>query len=393
MRDYESRSSSRHATRGNQTSPVILALKQSSEFQCRVYSTGQHKEMLSQVLKVFRIQPDVDLDLMVASQTLGELTGRTIRSLDALLTVEKPAAVLVQGDTTTSFCAALTAFYHKIPVGHVEAGLRTGDLYSPWPEEANRLLTTRLARWHFAATEKNRENLLREGISQRSINVTGNTVVDALLMAVDLVRNKAPRIAGLHPDLQPGVPGPRIVLITGHRRENFDHGLERICLAVADLAHDFPEVHFVYPVHLNPNVQEIVRRILGARASRATDGGDLSPRNVHLIPPLDYLEFVALMDRSFLILSDSGGIQEEAPSLGKPVLVMRDTTERPEGVWAGAVKLTGTETEAIKSDTASLLTDRRAYDSMRIQTNPYGDGHASARIVDILRTSFVDQCT
>ena len=368
--------------------PVILALKRESSIQCQVCVTGQHRQMLDQVLEVFEIKPDVDLNLMRPNQTLGGLTARAMEALDGYLATEKPDFIIVQGDTTTVLCAALAAFYHKIPVGHVEAGLRTGDLQSPWPEEANRVLTTRLAALHFAPTESNRANLLKEGVSDAKVHVTGNTVIDALMLAIFKVRHTPPYIPGLPAILQPTVcrlrsatDASRVVLITGHRRENFGDGFESICQAIAQLARRFPDTHFVYPVHLNPNVREPVQRILnkGNGADHGSPSGVLA--NIHLIEPLPYLPFVALMERATLILTDSGGVQEEAPSLGKPVLVMRGTTERPEAVDSGTVKLVGTSSKMIYSETVRLLTDPEAYQQMQRTHNPYGDGKASARIV------------
>jgi UDP-N-acetylglucosamine 2-epimerase (non-hydrolysing) len=348
--------------------PVVLALKQHPIFDCRVCVTAQHREMLDQVLEVFDIVPDADLNLMKSNQSLAELTSRAIESLDKYMTDEKPDMVLVQGDTTTVFCAALTAFYHRIPVGHVEAGLRTGNLYAPWPEEANRVLASRLATLHFAPTENARKNLLNEGISPDNIFITGNTVIDSLFIALDKIRTYPPEIPGLGRNIS----DKQIVLITGHRRENFGKGFENICKAIATLAERFPKVQFVYPVHLNPNVSEPVNHILGKAKYN----------NIHLIKPLSYLPFVALMNQAKLILTDSGGIQEEAPSLGKPVLVMRDTTERPEAVQSGTVKLVGTDDNKIVDETKRLLTDRAAYEEMAHAHNPYGDGKAAGRIVD-----------
>ena len=301
--------------------------------------------MLQQVLDVFGVVPDEDLALMRPNQTLGELTSRAIAAIDGYLAREQPDIVMVQGDTTTVLAGALAAFYHHIPVAHVEAGLRTGNMESPWPEEANRVLTTRLAKWHFCPTENNRANLVREGVPKEHIYVTGNTVIDALLMAKLMVRQKPPVIDGLPADLM--LSKERIVLVTGHRRENFGEGFENICMAIRDLANRFPDTHFVYPVHLNPNVREPVGRILGSHCGR----------NVHLINPQQYLPFVSLMDRAYLILTDSGGVQEEAPSFGKPVLVMRDTTERPEAVTAGTVNLIGTRRDDIEREVARMVTD------------------------------------
>jgi len=353
--------------------PVILALRREPEFNCWTCTTGQHRELLDQALAVFGIKPDLDLQLMRADQSLGALTARVIEALDACLAREKPNLVLVQGDTTTVFCATLAAFYHQIPVGHVEAGLRTGNLKSPWPEEANRVMTSRLATLHFAPTQVSRDHLLHEGVPCASIFVTGNTVVDALLLALEKVRVQPPEIPGLPAEVLSG-NDTRLVLITGHRRENFGAGFESICQSIARLGRRFPHTHFVYPVHLNPNVREPVLRILGPAAATA---------NIHLLEPLDYLPFVALMNRATLILTDSGGVQEEAPSLRKPVLVTRDTTERPEAVAARAVKLVGTDALAIFEEASRLLEDPLAYEQMRPTHNPYGDGRAAQRIVGI----------
>lgn len=354
--------------------PVILALKKRSDVVCRVCVTAQHRQMLDQVLDIFGVVPDVDLNLMQPNQSLGGLTARAIEALDRYLAQDNPDVVLVQGDTTTVLCGALAAFYHKIPVGHVEAGLRTGNMASPWPEEANRVLTTRLAKWHFAPTETNRKNLLKEGILDSDIYVTGNTVIDALFLACEMVGSNPPAITGLPGHSLACLGDNRMVLVTGHRRENFGQGFENICLAIAELARAFPEVHFVYPVHMNPNVREPVQRILGQQVAS----------NIHLIEPQGYLPFVALMERSHVILTDSGGVQEEAPSLGKPVLVMRDTTERPEAVLAGTVKLIGTESAAIVSETARLLTHDQGRQMMAQAHNPYGDGKASNRICNYI---------
>lgn len=353
--------------------PLVLALQRDPAFDCRVCVTGQHREMLHQVLDVFGVKPDADLDLMRPNQSLAGLTARAIEALDGFLTAERPDAVMVQGDTTTVLAGALSAFYRHIPVAHVEAGLRTWNLESPWPEEANRQMTTRLARWHFCPTENNKNNLLREGVSEEDIYVTGNTVIDSLLLAREKVSGCKFHIEGMPDGLMDS--NERVVLITGHRRENFGNGFEHICSAIKKLATEFPEKHFVYPVHLNPNVREPVYRILGNRCEK----------NVHLIAPQGYLPFVALMNRAHLILTDSGGVQEEAPSLGKPVLVMRDTTERPEAVTAGTVKLVGTETDGICREVRTLLTDGAAYARMAASVNPYGDGRAVVRIVKILK--------
>ncbi len=353
--------------------PVILALKKDKRFRCRVCVTAQHRHMLDQVMNIFGIVPDVDLNLMKRNQTLAGFTSRAITAVDGYLASEKPDLILVQGDTTTVFSASLAAFYHHIPVGHVEAGLRTGNLQSPWPEELNRVLTTRIAALHFAPTASNRQNLLNEGIPAKDIIVTGNTVIDALFLALAKVKKNPPPI--LQSQISNLKSQSPLVLITGHRRENFGEGFENICRAIAQLARQFPDTHFVYPVHLNPRVREPVMRILGLGASSA-----LLP-NVHLIEPLDYLSFVALMNRATLILTDSGGVQEEAPSLGKPVIVMRDTTERPEAVTAGTVKLVGAHTRNIVKETAALLTQPALKKRMSAAHNPYGDGRATERIV------------
>ena len=367
--------------------PVILALKRDADITCEVCVTGQHREMLDQMLEVFGIVPDVDLDLMVHDQTLADLTARSIVAVERYLAKSKPDMVLVQGDTTTVFCSSLAAFYRRVPVGHVEAGLRTGNFNAPWPEEMNRVLTSHLASLHFAPTEWARQNLLKEHVPDETIFVTGNTVVDALFFTLDKVRSVRPHIEELPEFLQPNSPdnngGPRVVLITGHRRENFGNGFESICTGIAKLARRFPEVHFVYPVHLNPNVREPVLRILGEAAQNGTGSGG---RNVHLIKPLPYLPFAALMERATLLLTDSGGVQEEAPSLGRPVLVMRETTERPEAITAGTARLIGMSSEKILEEVSRLLTDSAAYEKMSRAHNPYGDGRAGSRIVEACRT-------
>jgi len=350
--------------------PLVKALADRDGIEARVCVTAQHRQMLDQVLELFAIRPDYDLDIMKPGQTLSGITSEILTRIEPLLKDWQPQLVLVHGDTSTTFATTLAAYYQQIAVGHVEAGLRTGNLYSPWPEEANRKLTGALARLHFAPTAQSRANLLREGVAEGSIHVTGNTVIDALL----LVRQRLEADPALQRKLAGGFPflreGARLVLVTGHRRENFGGGFERICAAIATLAGQYPDVDFVYPVHLNPNVREPVNRILQGRT------------NVHLIEPQDYLPFVYLMNRSHTILTDSGGIQEEAPSLGKPVLVMRDTTERPEAVEAGTVKLVGTDAAAIVESLGTLLQDRAAYERMSFAHNPYGDGKACQRIVD-----------
>lgn len=356
--------------------PVILKLRNHPEIECHICSTAQHREMLNQVFSAFEIAPDTDLGLMQPNQSLSELTVRCIAALDYHLRTHKPDIVLVQGDTTTVLCAALTAFYNRIPVGHVEAGLRTWRKDSPFPEETNRVLTTHLADIHFAPTETNRANLEREGVPSGIIHVTGNTIVDALLLALEKIKHSPPSISSLPDFLQPDteVTDPSLILITGHRRENFGEGFKRICLSIRKLAEEFPKVHFVYPVHLNPNVHEPVHRIIGK--------GRLP--NIHLIEPLPYLPLIGLMKRSHLIMTDSGGIQEEAPSLGKPVLVMREATERPEAIQAGVAKLVGTDVDRIVGEVERLLYDDRAYRSMARRQNPFGDGQASERIVQQL---------
>ncbi len=354
--------------------PVILALRRTAGIDCRVCVTGQHREMVDQILPLFDICPDVDFRLMQPNQTLAGFTARALQAIDGYVAEELPDLVIVQGDTTSVLSAALAAFYHHVPIGHVEAGLRTGDLQAPWPEEANRILTSRLTALHFAPTRSARENLLREGVDPDCIHVTGNTVIDALCHAAETVRRTPPFVPDLPAGLQPGTSpadGPRVVLITGHRRENFGGGFEAICHAIAELAREFPEVHFVYPVHLNPNVREPVNRILGGPGRNS---------NLHLTAPQPYLAFVGLMARATVILTDSGGVQEEAPSLGKPVLVMRETTERPEAVDAGTVRLVGTAAPKIVAEVSRLLNDADAYAAMSRAHNPYGDGHASVRI-------------
>ena len=351
--------------------PVVRALQKHPHLQPHVCVTAQHRQMLDQALAVFGVNPDVDLDLMLPGQTLAGLTARAVAAVDEYLAAQKPDLVLVQGDTTTVFAAALAAFYRQIPVGHVEAGLRTGNKFSPFPEEINRVLTGRLADLHFAPTTQARENLLREGVADDCVFVTGNTGIDALKwVAAKVRRMKSLSIPGLPPELFADKSRP-LVLITGHRRESFGAGFESICQAVARLSRRFPQAAFVYPVHLNPNVREPVFRLLGKR------------KNVFLIEPLAYLEFVALMDRSALLLTDSGGVQEEAPSLGKPVLVMRETTERPEGIAAGSARLVGTDAEKIVDGVTELLRDDAVYDAMAHAVNPYGDGKASGRIANL----------
>lgn len=349
--------------------PLVRLLEADARFDSQVCVTAQHRQMLDQVLQLFEICPRYDLNVMKPGQALSGLTAAIVTGLDAVLDDCKPDIVLVHGDTTTTLAAALAAFYRRVPVGHVEAGLRTGNLVSPWPEEANRKLTGTLATLHFAPTAQARQNLLREGVPPGSITVTGNTVIDALLFARGrLAANAQARPAG-GAALRAGAD---LVLITGHRRENFGGGFQRICQAIRTLAVELPHVDFLYAVHLNPNVQGPVTALLGGLP------------NVHLVAPLDYLPFVGLMNRARVILTDSGGIQEEAPSLGKPVLVMRDTTERPEAVAAGTVQLVGTDVEQIVRGVRTLLQDDAAYTRMASATNPYGDGQSSQRILAAL---------
>lgn len=356
--------------------PVILALRREPTVECRVCVTAQHRQMLDQVLEVFGIRPDVDLDLMRSDQSLAEFSSRALSALDGYLVEDRPDLVLVQGDTTTVFCATLACFYRHVPVGHVEAGLRTWDLSAPWPEEANRVLTTRLAALHFAPTSWSRDNLRREGVPAGRIRVTGNPVIDALKLALPRARQECAEVPGLEPSVGGRGSGRRLVLITGHRRESFGGGFEQICRAIAELARRYRTVDFVYPVHLNPRVREPVGRLLGGAG-----GGRSRLPNVHLLEPLSYLPFVGLMARSDLVLTDSGGIQEEAPSLGKPVLVMRETTERPEGVKAGTVRLVGTDRRRIVEEVSRLLDDEQAYRRMSGARNPYGNGRAAQKIV------------
>ncbi|CAD5107550.1 non-hydrolyzing UDP-N-acetylglucosamine 2-epimerase [Zestomonas carbonaria] len=347
--------------------PLARTLRGRSEIELYVCVTGQHREMLQQVLDAFELQVDENLQAMTEGQTLNGLSQQLLGRLDQVYAERQPEIVLVHGDTTTSFIAALAAFHRHIPVGHVEAGLRTNDINSPWPEEANRHLTAVIASLHFPPTRVARDNLLREWVSLEQMEVTGNTVIDALLW----MRQHLEDIGWQPPTGSPlaALPGEgRLVLITGHRRENFGKGFERICQAIAALADKYPDATFVYPVHLNPQVQQPVHALLGGRG------------NVRLIPPQDYPAFVWLMGRAHLILTDSGGIQEEAPSLGKPVLVMRNTTERPSAVAAGTVRLVGTSVERIVGETSLLLDDETAYRQMSQASNPYGDGHASERI-------------
>jgi UDP-N-acetylglucosamine 2-epimerase (non-hydrolysing) len=351
--------------------PVVKRMREHFGGEVKVCVTAQHRQMLDQVLNLFGILPEYDLNLMKPGQDLTDITASALVALRGVLEDFSPGVVIVHGDTTTTFAATLAAYYKKIPVAHVEAGLRTGNLYSPWPEEINRKLTGAMAALHFAPTATSRDNLLQESVEANSIFVTGNTVIDALLDVVSMIDRDHELKTGLEQQFAFLNTKKRTILITGHRRENFGRGFEEICNALASLA-TRDDVELVYPVHLNPYVQEPVRRLLG----------DIP--NIHLIEPLDYLPFIYLMNRSYLIVTDSGGIQEEAPSLGKPVLVIRDTTERPEAVEAGTVKLVGTDAEKICRETNELLDNEAAYQGMAFAHNPYGDGYAAKRIVDIL---------
>jgi UDP-N-acetylglucosamine 2-epimerase (non-hydrolysing) len=354
--------------------PVVKALAGQSElFDSRVCVTAQHRQMLDQVLDLFQIKPEYDLDIMKPGQNLTDVTCNVLQGLAPVLEEFRPDVVLVHGDTTTTMSASLAAYYQRIAVGHVEAGLRTGNIYSPWPEEMNRRLAGAITRFHFAPTERSRQNLLDEGVVAENICITGNTVIDALLDVVNLVRTDTSLQQQMAERFGYLDPAKRMILVTGHRRENFGEGFEQICMALKRIAAAHDDVEILYPVHLNPNVQEPVKRILSGQQS------------IHLIEPLDYLPFVYLMDRSSLIITDSGGVQEEAPSLGKPVLVMRDTTERPEAVAAGTVKLVGTNAERIFVEASKLLDDTQEYAAMALAHNPYGDGMAASRIVEALK--------
>lgn len=364
---------------GIKMAPVIKALQRAGDMEPIVASTGQHKEMLQQVVDLFALPVDHDLEVMQPNQTLASLTARLMMRIDTLLEQVRPDFALVQGDTTTVLVASLACFYRRVPIGHVEAGLRTGNIWSPFPEEANRKLASPLMTLHFPPTEFGRQNLLREGVDDGLITVTGNTVIDALHLEVE--RQKNPQVSdAIHQCLAREIGDDwntvPYVLITGHRRENFGGGFESICDAIAELADKFPSHRFIYPVHLNPNVRGPVHERLGGRP------------NIRLIEPKQYSEFVALMNASTVVLTDSGGVQEEAPGLGKPVLVMRDTTERPEGVDAGTVKLLGADRRKIVQHVSELLSDTAAYQAMAEAVNPYGDGHAADRIVDRLRAYF-----
>lgn len=354
--------------------PLAIALKAlKNEFETKVCVTGQHREMLDQVLSLFELEPDFDLNLMKPEQTLADITSGVLKGLNEVFDTWLPDVILVHGDTATTFAASLVAYYHKVQVGHVEAGLRTGDIYSPWPEEANRQLTSVLAQYHFAPTQNSYDNLIKENINATNIVITGNTVIDALLTVKEKVETDHEMQARFAQQFDFLDESKKLILVTGHRRENFGQGFEDICLALANIAQKNPEVQIVYPVHLNPNVQKPVNELLS--------GID----NIKLIEPQDYLPFVYLMNKSYLILTDSGGIQEEAPSLGKPVLVMRDTTERPEAVSAGTVKLVGTNPVVIENSVMELLENQNLYKKMTEAHNPYGDGTACDQIIEYLK--------
>jgi len=356
--------------------PLALALGNDERFEARVCVTGQHREMLDQVLELFSIAPDFDLNIMKPGQDLSDVTSAILSGMRSVFSKFKPDVVLVHGDTATTLSATLAAYYHQIPVAHVEAGLRTGNLYSPWPEEGNRKITGAIAELHFAPTPTSRQNLLKEGIAPESIVVTGNTVIDALLGVTSrLDSNSTLRDQAKTPLTSLNLE-KKIILVTGHRRESFGEGFENICKALLNIAKEFPDINIVYPVHLNPNVKEPVSRFLSGVS------------NIYLIPPLDYLPFVYLMSKSHLILTDSGGIQEEAPSLGKPVLVMRETTERPEAIEAGTVRLVGTSSEKITQEVRRLLTEASSYREMSYSHNPYGDGLACEKIILALCNKF-----
>lgn len=364
--------------------PLVKEFQKHPEtFQTIVCVTGQHREMLDQVLKIFEITPDYDLNIMKQGQDLYDVTARVLTGMRDVLKEAQPDVVLVHGDTTTSTASALAAFYQQIPVGHVEAGLRTYNIYSPWPEEMNRQITGRIAEYDFAPTPLSRQNLLAEGVSEEKITVTGNTVIDALYMVVDKIKNDAKLDADLEAILKKAgydvnrLSGDKkLVLITGHRRENFGDGFMSMCKAIKSLTEKYPDVDFVYPMHLNPNVRKPIHKVFGENLEGLG--------NMFFIEPLEYLSFVYLMEKSNIVLTDSGGIQEEAPGLGKPVLVMRDTTERPEALAAGTVKLVGTDYDKIVSEVSALLDDAAHYDAMSKAVNPYGDGKACERIVETL---------
>lgn len=352
--------------------PLIKTLEIDKRFNAKLCITAQHREMLDQVLDIFDIKPDFDLDIMKKEQKLSDLTGLIINGMSGVLDEFKPDIVLIHGDTTTTFASALSAYYKKIPVGHVEAGLRTGNIYLPWPEEANRQLASVITRFHFCPTSSSRANLLSENVNDKNIIITGNTVIDSLLMALKIIESDPKIVSELDKKFDFLDSTKKIVLVTGHRRESFGDGFVNICKAIKHIANNNKDIQVVYPVHLNPNVQKPTNEILS------------QVKNVHLIEPQEYLPFIYLMNKSFIILTDSGGIQEEAPSLGKPVLVMRETTERPEAVDAGTVKLVGTKPDKIIEEVEKLLTNKKEYQRMSKSHNPYGDGKASKRIANFL---------
>jgi len=353
--------------------PLVRLLSEQEDFFSEFCVTAQHREMLDQVLDLFEIEPNYDLNIMKKNQTLMDITSDVLKLMTDVFLVSKPDIVLVHGDTSTTFAAALAAYYQQIPVGHIEAGLRTGDIFSPWPEEANRKLTATIASYHFAPTNSARENLIKENIPVDNIIVTGNTVIDALFWTRKKLKSDKTINQSLASEYSYLDSEKKLILLTGHRRENFGSGFERICNAMKQIVINNKDIQIIYPVHLNPNVRNTVNQIL--------DGID----NIFLIEPKEYLHFVYLMDRAFLIISDSGGVQEEAPSLGKPVLVMREKTERPEALEAGTVKLVGTNINLIVQETENLLNNKNYYKEMSLAHNPYGDGHASERIVKFLK--------
>jgi UDP-N-acetylglucosamine 2-epimerase (non-hydrolysing) len=352
--------------------PVVKALQLSDKFKTKVLLTAQHREMLDQVMDFFQVKGDFDLNLMKSNQTLYDVTGNVLHGVGEILEKEKPDLILVHGDTTTTMASSLAAFYQKIPVGHVEAGLRTGNIYSPFPEEMNRKITGSITKYHFSPTESSKQNLLQENVSEKDIIVTGNTVIDALHDGLSIIKssNKTYPVD----ELLEKIEKKKIILVTGHRRENFGEGFLNICKGLKEIAENNSDVEIIYPVHLNPNVRKPVFELLE------------EVKNIHLIEPLQYEEFIYLMDKSYFILTDSGGIQEEAPSLGKPVLVMRDTTERPEAVDAGTVKLVGTDLEKIVFESQKLIENKEYYETMSKAHNPYGDGRASIRIKEFLES-------
>lgn len=372
--------------------PLVKEFQKNPEsFQTIVCVTGQHRQMLDQVLNLFEITPDYDLNIMKQGQDLYDVTSRVLLGMRDVLKEAQPDVVLVHGDTTTSTAAALAAFYQQIPVGHVEAGLRTHNIYSPWPEEMNRQITSRIAAYNFAPTMLSKQNLIKENVNPDTILVTGNTVIDALHQVVRKIKTDAALEAELEGVLRTSgydvsrlASGKKLVLITGHRRENFGDGFISMCTAIKDLSHKYPEVDFVYPMHLNPNVRKPIQQVFENLDSLSSGEGWGEAANMFFIEPLEYLSFVYLMEKSTIVLTDSGGIQEEAPGLGKPVLVMRDTTERPEALEAGTVKLVGTDYDKIVNEVSALIDDQEVYEKMSMAVNPYGDGLACGRIVNFL---------